>query len=103
MIDISKDKLITLTEVGKLIKKSTGKGRPYNQIKSWVDAGELEAVKIGGSWHTTVEALNAYLHRETPEPASGNDSRPVKQTKTEFRNGQEIKRAQLNSLLNQNK
>ena len=49
-------KLYTLPEVGKIIRLS--RRTLYNYLKS----GELQAVKIGGTWRVSEESLQKFIN-----------------------------------------
>ena len=54
MIDVAHDELIALPDVAKKLD------RCYSTVWKWVTSGRLEAVKLGGTWYTTPEALNSF-------------------------------------------
>lgn len=78
MIDIQNEKLLSIFEVTRLVPP-TRPGRPTHPstVIRWIHRGvrgrRLEAVRIGGNWFTTVEALARFA-----EPApSCDDAKPV--------------------------
>lgn len=53
--------MYTLKEVEEIIKVS------QRTIYTYIENGTLKAVKVGGRWKVTEEALKEFLHIETKE------------------------------------
>ena len=76
MIDISKEPLITLNEAARSLPGGRP-GRPLNlsTVFRWVTEGtrgvKLEAVRLGGRWYTTEEALQRFAERLTAAALPG--------------------------------
>lgn len=68
MIDVSRDNLLHINEVCKRLNKTR------KTVKSWMDSGELESVRLGDSLYTTPEALNAYATRDKIDPPASGSS-----------------------------
>ena len=64
------DNLIPLSVVARRLKVNP------QTVKNWHDRGQLDAVKLGGRWYTTEEAINAHANRneidqqDSPSPSS---------------------------------
>lgn len=69
MIDAMKDPLIPLANVAAKFPAPSGKRRSMSSLIRWVKKGvdgvRLEAVRVGGSWYTTEEAVNRFI--QSPE------------------------------------
>jgi hypothetical protein len=66
MIDIATEQLLTLQQAADREPVSRG-GRPVNQTTIWrrIKDRELEGVRLGCRWVTSVEALQRYAERQT--------------------------------------
>ena len=73
MIDITREKLFTLGVIARVLP-STRRGRPTHPstLLRWATKGvrgrRLDAVRIGGNWYTSLEALGRFA--EAPAPAA---------------------------------
>jgi hypothetical protein len=77
VIDLEDEKLITLRAAGQMLPPGRlGKPRSEGCVRRWIVTGvklpsgerlRLEAVRIGGRWLTSVEALQRFAARQTPE------------------------------------
>jgi hypothetical protein len=78
MIDLRHEKLIGLRAAAEVLPPGR-LGRPVSQscVMRWIQRGvqlssgdrvRLEAVRIGGRWLTSVEALQRFAARQTPDP-----------------------------------
>lgn len=76
MIDVIQERLIRLTDVARLVGPGRG-GRPchLSTVLRWILHGSLtpdgervrlEAIRVGGAWKTTVEAVHRFLAALTP-------------------------------------
>lgn len=67
MIDIRKDKLLTLTEASRLFPGRRGGQIKYGTIRRWVSVGvkgvRLETVPVGGGIRTTEQACREFTRR----------------------------------------
>ena len=83
MIDIGRERLLTLQQAAKLIPGRTGKALHISSIYRWAGAGisglVLETVQVGGKKMTSVEALQRFIEALTaapPRPAGDRQGRP---------------------------
>lgn len=61
-INLWTDELLTLSEVAAQLRRHRG------TIMKWVRSGQLEAVKIGGQYATTREAVDRMVEKgDTPD------------------------------------
>jgi hypothetical protein len=77
MIDIESERLIGLTEAAKYVPPVRGGKRVHlSTILRWIVSGakgpggdriKLEAIRLGGSWKTSREALQRFGERLTPD------------------------------------
>src|SRR5262245_23079114 len=76
MIDFQNEQMLSLSQAAKLLP-SNRSGRPVSLgcLLRWVLSGvrlpdgatvRLEAVRLGGRWLTSVEALQRFADRQTP-------------------------------------
>src|SRR5262249_48650245 len=82
VIDIAKETLITIRAAGKLLPPSRLK-KPVSPgcVMRWVHRGAktpngrvyLEALRIGGKWVTSVEALQRFAEAQTPSFSDAED------------------------------
>jgi hypothetical protein len=79
MIDLSSESIISLAQAAKLVP-SGRRGRPthFSTLLRWILAGvkgptgetvRLEAVRLGGRWLTSREALQRFAEAQTPRVA----------------------------------
>jgi hypothetical protein len=96
MIDIATETLINL-RVGAARIPSARAGRPTHPatLSRLIQAGKLEAIRLGGRWVTSIEALQRYADRET-RAALGDDPAPAPPITR--RRAQEIQRAEREAL-----
>lgn len=72
MIDLTEEKAISLNEAATLVP-SARQGRPthVSTLIRWITAGvegnRLEAIRLGGRWVTSREALQRFAERLTSE------------------------------------
>jgi hypothetical protein len=80
MIDLQRETLISLTKAAQLLPPGPRGPKSPSCILRWIldgvqlPSGEhlrLEGVKLGAQWFTSVEALQRFGERQTPEPANG--------------------------------
>lgn len=70
MIDVTREKLITFSELARSLPRRRG-DRPVHlaTIHRWRSRGlksiRLEAVRVGGAWHTSWEAFRRFTDRLT--------------------------------------
>lgn len=89
MIDIAHEKLMSLNQVARLIP-STRRGRVTHTstLLRWIRRGsrgrKLDAVRIGGNWFTSIEAVGRFAEpapSDTPDaPRSRSDAARVART-----------------------
>lgn len=81
MIDIRSEQLITFTQAARLRPPSRA-GRPTHPatIGRWARRGvrghHLEAIRLGGTWYTSVEALQRFANLLSGGPASSESVPP---------------------------
>lgn len=81
MIDIHKEKLISVSQAAHMIPPTLqGRATHTSTLFCWIHRGSrgrrLEAVRIGGCWFTTIEALARFAeHPPTSEDATTTSSR----------------------------
>ena len=83
MIDIGRERLLTLQQAAKLIPGRPGKSIHFSSIYRWAGTGisgvVLETVQVGGKKMTSVEALQRFIEASTaatPCPAGDRQGRP---------------------------
>jgi hypothetical protein len=66
MIDIATESLISLKDAAARIPSSRA-GRPTHAATIWrlIQSRKLEAIRLGGRWVTSLEALQRYADAET--------------------------------------
>lgn len=70
MIDVAKEKLVTFADLARRLPRRR-RNRPVHvaTIHRWRSKGlrgvRLEAVRVGGAWHTTMEAFARFCERLT--------------------------------------
>lgn len=80
MIDLQNEKTLSLTQAAKLLPPGR-QGRPVNlsTVFRWIADGvqapdgsivRLDAVRLGGRWLTSVEALQRFAEAQTPAPST---------------------------------
>ena len=72
MIDLSTEELIPISSVSKLLLfRPTGKRVHVSAVYRWIQRGvhgvRLEAIRIGGTTYTSMEALQRFADRRSPE------------------------------------
>lgn len=81
MVDIHSEKLISVVQAASLIPPSrSGRATHTSTIIRWIHRGSrgrrLEAVRIGGCWYTSIEALARFAEFTPPrEDAATTTSR----------------------------
>ena len=91
IIDVNSEQIVTLSQLAKRLPRRRS-GRPVHPatIHRWRNPGvrgvRLECVRIGGIWHTSLEAYQRWVDQltaiETPgEPGSSASPSALKQTK----------------------
>jgi excisionase family DNA binding protein len=91
MINPLQDTLIPFTAIAQQLDVS------YATVKKWRDRGELEAIRIGGKWHTTEAALTAYVNREQIDKESASQARSSQPKSTQTQSDQPQANRQKNS------
>lgn len=81
MIDITKEKLITLVEAAALLPSSRrGKKTHFVTLARWRKHGSrgvrLECVRVGGSWMTSIEAVQRFVDRLSAAQVAGSKTPP---------------------------
>jgi DNA-binding transcriptional regulator YiaG len=74
MIDLAAESLLTLEQAGEMLMVS--KASLYRWITQGTKGVRLEAVRAGGRWRTSVEALQRFSDALTPNQDSSPSSRP---------------------------
>jgi hypothetical protein len=90
MIDLMKENIMSLAEATKHVPPSRGGRKTHlSTILRWVVKGvkgvRLEAVRLGGRWVTSEQALQRFAERSTPNLADPHLPRSPKQRDTAFR------------------
>ena len=79
MIDVNSETLLTVRQVARRIPGRSGKPINISAIYRWIQRGvdgkRLEAVRIGGRFYTSVEALERFS-----EPAGSSEAQPAERT-----------------------
>lgn len=79
MIDVTRETLITFSELARLLPRRRG-DRPVHvaTIHRWRSRGLksicLEGVRVGGAWHTSWEAFRRFTDRLTAQAESKDNS-----------------------------
>jgi hypothetical protein len=96
MIDIASETLVNLRDGAARIPSARA-GRPTHPatLTRLIRAGKLEAIRLGGRWVTSVEALQRYADRET-RAALGDEPTPAPPISR--RRAQEIERIEREAL-----
>ena len=78
MIDIRKETLLSIFQVTRLVPRPARGGRPTPRPSSGGFTGgrRLEAVRIGGNWYTTLEALARFAEPAPVDDDAGSASSP---------------------------
>jgi len=106
MIDFLKEPLISLCTAAKLLPPSR-RGRPvsFQCVLRWIMDGargpdgervRLEAVRLGGRWLTSKEALGRFAARLTPQ--IGKNAAPAPRTSRQWRRAAERAERELERL-----
>ena len=90
MIDLAQEQLLRLDEAAKVVPPSRGGRRTHlSTILRWIQRGarnpsgeliRLEAIRLGGSWKTSREALQRFAEALTPKLEG--DPQPLPRTPT---------------------
>jgi hypothetical protein len=87
-IDLQTESLRSLTEAARLLPPARSNRPPHTScLLRWILHGvntrngrvHLEAVRLGGRWLTSVEALQRFAEAQTPKPT---DATPLPRTTT---------------------
>jgi len=69
MVNIVKEKALTLHQAAAMLPGSKGKSLSYTTVHRWVTCGfkgvRLEANNLGGRWVTSIEAIQRFMERLT--------------------------------------
>jgi hypothetical protein len=103
-IELRNETLLTLTQAARMLPPSR-RGRPVHlsSVYRWILDGvktphgkiRLEAIRLGGRWLTSVEALERFAARQTPNLE---DAPQLPRTPTARRRASERAEAQLQKL-----